>query len=136
MSRRRASLLPPLLRRYPHLQQQVKVHLRQVPSQIKFYFHLDEDDALQIRLVAVAREGALQWEWSDDGWTKTQARHAELAGGEQDAYIHIAPPEMVVHEIATSHAGTAASSSPRCRDLGRRSRRCRYCNGAELVARL
>jgi superfamily II DNA or RNA helicase len=104
-------LLPPLLRRYPHLQQQVKVHLRQVPSQIKFYFHLDEDDALQIRLVAVAREGSLQWEWSDDGWTKTQARHAELAGGDQDAYIHIAPPEIVVHDVATSHPGSSASSA-------------------------
>ena len=46
----RGHLLPPLLRRYPHLQQQVKVHLRQVPSQIKFYFNLDEDDALQIHL--------------------------------------------------------------------------------------
>lgn len=100
-------LLPPLLRRYPHLQQQVKVHLRQVPSQIKFYFHLDEDDALQIRLIAVAREGSLQWEWSDDGWTKTQARHAELAGGEQDTYIHIAPPEVVVHEPAFTQSSAA-----------------------------
>ncbi len=103
-------LLPPLLRRYPHLQQQVKVHLRQVPSQMKFYFHLDEDDALQIRLIAVAREGGLQWEWSDDGWTKTQAKHAELAGADQDTYIHIAPPEMVVHE-ASSHPGIAAASA-------------------------
>ena len=75
-------LLPSLLRRYPHLQQQVKMHLRQVPSQIRFYFNLDEDDALQIRVMAAAREGSLLWEWSDDGWTKTHARHAELAGGE------------------------------------------------------
>ena len=104
-------LLPPLLRRYPHLQQQVKVHLRQVPSQIKFYFHLDEDDALQIRLMAAAREGNLKWEWSDDGWTKTQARHADLAGGDQDTYIHLPPPEMVVHETATSFAGTTHSSA-------------------------
>ncbi len=102
-------LLPPLLRRYPHLQQQVKVHLRQVPSQIKFYFHLDEDDALQIRLQAVAREGSLHWEWSDDGWTKTQARHADLkGGGDDDAYIHIAPPEMVVHESSSSGSGVSS----------------------------
>jgi superfamily II DNA or RNA helicase len=98
-------LLPSLLRRYPHLQQQVKVHLRQVPSQIKFYFHLDEDDALQIRLRAEAREGSLRWEWADDGWTKTKARHAELATGEQDAYIHIAPPEIVVHDAANAQPG-------------------------------
>jgi superfamily II DNA or RNA helicase len=95
-------LLPPLLRRYPHLQQQVKVHLRQVPSQLRFYFHLDEDDALQIRLQASAREGSLLWEWSDDGWTKTQAKHAEWTGGEEDTYVHIAPPEMVVNESASS----------------------------------
>ncbi len=95
-------LLPPLLRRYPHLQQQVKVHLRQVPSQIKFYFHLDEDDALQIRLRADAREGKHHWEWSDDGWTKTQPRHADLKSGSDDAYIHIAPPELVVHDHVVS----------------------------------
>ncbi len=102
-------LLPPLLRRYPHLQQQVKVHLRQVPSQIKFYFHLDEDDALQIRVKAVARDGKRTWEWADDGWTKTQANHSEHGGGEQDDYIHIAPPEMVVHEkTATAEGSTVA----------------------------
>ena len=105
-------LLPPLLRRYPHLQQQVKVHLRQVPSQIKFYFNLDEDDALQLRLVAAAREGSLQWEWSDDGWTKSQARHAELIGGGQDAYAHIPPPEIVVHDSSRqSHDGAPPASS-------------------------
>ena len=109
-------LLPPLLRRYPHLQQQVKVHLRQVPSQIKFYFHLDEDDALQIRLMAAAREGSLLWEWSDDGWTKTQAKHAELSGGEDDAYIHIAPPEMIVHDAAHS-AGDSSRSSSGAKDV-------------------
>jgi superfamily II DNA or RNA helicase len=98
-------LLPPLLRRYPHLQQQVKVHLRQVPSQVKFYFHLDEDDALQIRLKADAREGNHHWEWLDDGWTKTQSAHADLPGTEQDDYIHIAPPEMIVHENATKSSG-------------------------------
>ena len=106
-------LLPPLLRRYPHLQHQVKVHLRQVPSQVKFYFHLDEDDALQIRLSADAREGNLHWEWLDDGWTKTASAHPELAGGDQDDYIHIAPPEMVVHENGatgdTSSAGWHAT---------------------------
>jgi superfamily II DNA or RNA helicase len=91
-------LLPPLLRRYPHLQQQVKVHLRQVPSKISFYFNLDDDDALQVRLFADATEGALRWEWSDDGWMKTQARHAELAGGESDAYMPLPAPEMVVHD--------------------------------------
>jgi superfamily II DNA or RNA helicase len=101
-------LLPPLLRRYPHLQQQVKVHLRQVPSQIKFYFHLDEDDALQIRLKADAREGSLTWEWADDGWTKSQATHAELTGGEQDDYIHIAPPEIIVHEASAAQAGATS----------------------------
>ena len=100
-------LLPPLLRRYPHLQQQVKVHLRQVPSRIKFYFHLDEDDALQIRLKADAREGKLHWEWADDGWTKTQSAHAELTGGEQDDYIHIASPEMIVRENGTAHQGAS-----------------------------
>jgi superfamily II DNA or RNA helicase len=89
-------LLPPLLRRYPHLQQQVKMHLRQVPAQIKFYFQLDDEDALQIRLLASAREGSLLWEWLDDGWTKTQPQ--KIGSGEQDAYIHIAPPEMVVRE--------------------------------------
>jgi superfamily II DNA or RNA helicase len=91
-------VLPPLLRRYPHLQQQVKVHLRQVPAQVKFYFHLDEDDALQIRLKAQAKEGRLSWEWADDGWSKAQSAHAEIAGGDQDDYIHLPPPEMVVHE--------------------------------------
>jgi superfamily II DNA or RNA helicase len=100
-------LLPPLLRRYPHLQQQVKVHLRQVPSRIKFYFHLDEDDALQIRLKADAREGKLHWEWADDGWTKTQSAHADLAGGEQDDYIHIASPEMIVRENGTAQPGAS-----------------------------
>ena len=100
-------LLPPLLRRYPHLQQQVKVHLRQVPSQIKFYFHLDEDDALQIRLKADAREGNLHWEWADDGWTKTQSAHIEPANGEYDEYVHIAAPEMVVHENGSAAAGGA-----------------------------
>ena len=106
-------LLPPLLRRYPHLQQQVKVHLRQVPSQMKFYFHLDEDDALQIRLMAAARTGALLWEWSDDGWTKTHAKHAELTGQEDDDYIHISPPEMVVHEGESARADEAHSSPGR-----------------------
>jgi superfamily II DNA or RNA helicase len=106
-------LLPPLLRRYPHLQQQVKVHLRQVPSQMKFYFNLDEDDALQIRLMAAARTGALVWEWSDDGWTKTHAKHAELRGHEDDDYIHISPPEMVVHEGEKSGAGESHSSPGR-----------------------
>ena len=107
-------LLPPLLRRYPHLQQQVKVHLRQVPSQIKFYFHLDEDDALQIRLVAAAREGNLKWEWSDDGWTKSQARHGDMTGGEEESYIHIAPPEIVVHDATASSTttGQVTSSEP------------------------
>jgi ERCC4-related helicase len=100
-------LLPPLLRRYPHLQQQVKVHLRQVPSQIKFYFHLDEDDALQIRLKADAREGNLHWEWTDDGWTKTQSARVESAGDGQDDYIHIAPPEIIVHEKGTAQPGAS-----------------------------
>jgi superfamily II DNA or RNA helicase len=104
-------LLPPLLRRYPHLQQQVKVHLRQIPSQIRFYFHLDEDDALQVRLLAAAREGALLWEWSDDGWTKTHAKHAEWTGGEEDAYIHIAPPEMVVHPVAASSSEASGNGA-------------------------
>jgi superfamily II DNA or RNA helicase len=106
-------LLPPLLRRYPHLQQQVKVHLRQVPSQMKFYFHLDEDDALQIRLMASARAGGLLWEWSDDGWTKTHAKHAELRGQEDDDSIHMSPPEMVVHEGTQAHAGESHSSPGR-----------------------
>ena len=92
-------LLPPLLRRYPHLQQQVKVHLRQVPSQMRFYFHLDQEDALQIRLLAAAREGSLNWEWADDGWTKTQAQAIE-SPGEEDAYVHLAAPELVVHDAA------------------------------------
>jgi len=105
-------LLPPLLRRYPHLQNQVKVHLRQVPSQIRFYFNLDEDDALQIRLEASAREGSLHWEWSDDGWTKTQSRHAELVGHEDDTYIHIAPPEVVVHEPTLEHVKSAPVTVP------------------------
>ncbi len=104
-------LLPPLLRRYPHLQQQVKVHLRQVPSHVKFYFHLDEDDALQIRLKADAREGSRHWEWSDDGWTKTQSSHAELAGAEQDAYVHIPPPEVVVHDGVVQFDGVSAAPS-------------------------
>jgi len=102
-------LLPPLLRRYPHLQQQVKVHLRQIPSQIKFYFHLDEDDALQIRLCADAREGNHHWEWADDGWTKTQSTHAELTGGQADDYIHIPPPEMIVREKGLSAEGRATA---------------------------
>jgi SNF2 family DNA or RNA helicase len=88
-------LLPPLLRRYPHLQQQVKMHLRQIPAQPKFYFQLDDEDALQIRLFAAAREGSLLWEWCDDGWTKTQPQ--ALQTGEQDSYIHLAAPEMIVH---------------------------------------
>ena len=107
-------LLPPLIRRYPHLQHQVKVHLRQVPSQLKFYFHLEEDDALQIRLLASAREGNLLWEWSDDGWTKTQASKLDLAGGkDDDTYIHIAAPEMVVHDASNGVAEKAASSGGR-----------------------
>jgi superfamily II DNA or RNA helicase len=105
-------LLPPLLRRYPHLQSQVKMHLRQVPSQIKFYFHLEEDDALQIRLTATARDGKLHWEWVDDGWSKTPA---ELRIGESDDYIHIAPPEMVVHE--TQAAGGSGASGERAQDV-------------------
>jgi len=109
-------LLPPLLRRYPHLQQQVKVHLRQVPSQIKFYFHLDEDDALQIRVAASAREGKLHWEWSDDGWTKTQPKHFELAKGDEDTYVHIAPPEVIVHENASTE-GSAFSGGRASRDV-------------------
>ncbi len=131
-------LLPPLLRRYPHLQQQVKVHLRQVPSQIKFYFHLDEDDALQIRLKADAREGKHHWEWADDGWTKTQSAHAEIAGGEQDDYIHIAPPEMLVREKGAGAPGGSSgrTGGERCRNLGRRSRRCRHRDRPGLVARL
>jgi superfamily II DNA or RNA helicase len=100
-------LLPPLLRRYPHLQQQVKMHLRQVPAQIRFYFHLDEDDALQIRLAADARDSKLHWEWSDDGWTKTQPKHFEAAKGDEDSYIHIAPPEVVVHENGALEAGAS-----------------------------
>ena len=100
-------LLPPLLRRYPHLQQQVKVHLRQVPSQIKFYFHLDEDDALQIRLKADAREGNLHWEWTDDGWTKTQSANGDSAGEGQDDYIHIAPPEMKIGENGAAGQGAS-----------------------------
>jgi superfamily II DNA or RNA helicase len=103
-------VLPPLLRRYPHLQQQVKVHLRQMPAQVKFYFHLDEDDALQIRLKAQAREGRLSWEWADDGWSKAQSTHAEFAGGEQDDYIHLPPPEMVVHEKGAPVEGTTNSA--------------------------
>jgi len=105
-------LLPPLLRRYPHLQQQVKMHLRQVPSQIKFYFHLDEDDALQIRLKADAREGKLHWEWADDGWTKTQSSHAELSGDGQDDYIHIAPPEMIVRENGAAQQDASFGGRP------------------------
>ena len=100
-------LLPPLLRRYPHLQQQVKMHLRQVPAQIKFYFHLDEDDALQIRLVADARDSKLHWEWSDDGWTKTQPKQFEAVKGDEDSYIHIPAPELVVHEKGSPEAGTS-----------------------------
>ena len=103
-------LLPPLLRRYPHLQQQVKVHLRQVPSKMSFYFHLDEDDALQLRLFAEAREGGRRWEWCDDGWSKTQARHADLAGGDDDVCIHLPPPEMVVHEATPADASGAGKS--------------------------
>jgi superfamily II DNA or RNA helicase len=98
-------LLPPLLRRYPHLQQQVKMHLRQIPAQPKFYFQLDEDDALQIRLFAAAREGPLFWEWCDDGWTKTQPPSAQ--GGEQESYIHIVAPEMIVH--SAEDRGVAAA---------------------------
>jgi superfamily II DNA or RNA helicase len=106
-------LLPPLLRRYPHLQQQVKMHLRQVPAQIRFYFSLDEDDALQIRLAADARDSKLHWEWSDDGWTKTQPKQFEAAKGDEDSYIHIPAPEIVVHEngateTAASFAGHSA----------------------------
>ena len=103
-------LLPPLLRRYPHLQQQVKMHLRQVPAQIKFYFQLDDEDALQIRLLASAREGSLLWEWLDDGWTKTQPQ--KIGTTDQDAYIHIAAPEMVVREPGAPHGdGTSSSGS-------------------------
>jgi superfamily II DNA or RNA helicase len=105
-------VLPPLLRRYPHLQQQVKVHLRQVPSQIKFYFHLDEDDALQIRLKADAREGNHHWEWSDDGWTKTQSSKVDTAGEGQDDYIHIAPPEMVVHDQTLPNSESSSAGRP------------------------
>jgi superfamily II DNA or RNA helicase len=102
-------LLPPLLRRYPHLQQQVKVHLRQVPSLVKFYFHLDEDDALQIRLKASARDAKLNWEWADDGWTKTQAHHVEK-NGENDDYVHITPPEIVIHDKhAAAENGSGAA---------------------------
>ncbi|HUB66467.1 MAG TPA: DEAD/DEAH box helicase [Candidatus Methylacidiphilales bacterium] len=98
-------LLPPLLRRYPHLQQQVKIHLRQVPSQVKFYFHLDEDDALQIRLAAHAREGKLHWEWADDGWSKSGPIPAEYANGHDNACIPIASPGTAAEEAA-SFAGS------------------------------
>ena len=103
-------VLPPLLRRYPHLQQQVKMHLRQVPAQVKFYFFLDEEDGLRIRLCAAAREGPLYWDWLDDGWTKT---HPEKANANEDSYIHIAAPEMVVHEPGergeTAHRSAAGA---------------------------
>jgi hypothetical protein len=101
-------LLPPLLRRYPHLQQQVKVHLRQVASQIKFYFQLDEDDALQIHLKADAREGPRHWEWADDGWMKTQSAHVDSSGERQDDYIHLAPPEMIVRPPGGGQPGALA----------------------------
>ena len=41
------------------LLKQVKMHLRQVPAKVEFYFQLDEEDALQIRLRAVAREAGV-----------------------------------------------------------------------------
>ena len=114
-------LLPPLLRRYPHLQQQVKVHLRQVPSQVKFYFHLDEDDALQIRLKADAREGKHHWEWLDDGWTKTQSAHGGVGRG--------GPGRLHPHPHRRRWSFTRRENFPgrqfldrtrgeRCRDLG------------------
>jgi len=108
-------LLPPLLRRYPHLQQQVKMHLRQVPAQIKFYFQLDDEDALQIRLLASAREGNLLWEWLDDGWTKTQPQ--KIGAADQDAYIHIAAPEMVVRDSGAAHVAGESFSGPGQQDV-------------------
>jgi superfamily II DNA or RNA helicase len=63
--------LPQLLRRFPNLQAQVRIHLKEIPSKPKFYFFLDEEDALQIRLLAQAKEGNACWEWSHRGWVKS-----------------------------------------------------------------
>jgi hypothetical protein len=62
--------LPLLLRKFPDIQSQVKVHLREIPAQPRFYFFLDQDDALQVRLIAQARQGNAAWEWSHRGWVR------------------------------------------------------------------
>ncbi len=73
--------LPHLLRRYPNLQSQVKIHLRQIPAKPHFYFTLDEEDALQIRLIAQARYGNTTWEWTTYGWAKLPPK-ASLHNGQ------------------------------------------------------
>jgi SNF2 family DNA or RNA helicase len=87
-------LLPKLLRRYPGLQPQVKMHLRQVPAVPHFYFTLDEDDWMQVRCQAAAPRSGETWEWGSDGWIQLAKRSAinkdlgrleEAAKGTEDA---------------------------------------------------
>lgn len=101
--------LPKLLRRYPILQPQVRVHLRQVPAKPKFYFTIDADDWLCIRLQAVARSGSDTWEWGAEGWTKitkslAAGKEMELFASAQESIVQekepLPPrPESVTAEI-------------------------------------
>ncbi|MEM1058401.1 MAG: DEAD/DEAH box helicase [Verrucomicrobiota bacterium] len=92
-------LLPVLLRRFPALQSKVRMHLRQIPAQVRFYFSLDADDTLHVRLKAVAEKPKLAWEWNENGWRRLPAEKdpaADANGDSDDAIVVIpSPPEEV-----------------------------------------
>jgi hypothetical protein len=108
-------LLPPLIRRYPNLQSQVKLHLRQLPSEVSFYFSLDNEDALWIRLVARAKKGSLSWEWSHLGWVRKPAK-VVMKGDEPMACLP-APAETPSQAEAAEGVVTAASAEPACAEV-------------------
>jgi len=90
-------LLPVLLRRFPALQSKVRMHLRQIPAQAHFYFNLDGDDTLHVRLKAVAEKENLAWEWNENGWRRLPAEKEEsVANGNGDEAFVIPPPPMEV----------------------------------------
>ena len=78
---------------------------------------------------AGARRQALRGNGPTTAGRKTQSTHAEFAGGEQDDYIHIAAAgngrarEGAPRRTARLHRRPRRQ---RCRNLGRRSRRCRH----------
>ncbi|PAW77412.1 MAG: hypothetical protein B9S32_11735 [Verrucomicrobia bacterium Tous-C9LFEB] len=101
--------LPHLLRRYPNLQSQVKVHLRQIPAKAHFYFNLDEEDVLQIRLIAQARYSNASWEWTTFGWAKLPPKVA-LHNGHTVEEMPAPETEEAIEE-SHSHAISSESSN-------------------------